>query len=275
MMEQHAAQDEIFLPLGGIAAEAALVDAAHALAQQMNYGVNAVFLGADDAAALMMSSDGVSGLGLGAVEALRSERQAAEARARAMAQGRAGVRYWVYDGPRLPGSGPARLSPFAMVDGDAARGVGPLSDVFQTLLMDDGAAVAVMRASMAPKRLGVAWDGSREAARALKMARDFVRAADEVVLLQADAALHPKDAACAPPEAPAAWIARRGPTTQAVIFPSKGGPGDELLRAAADHSVDMLIAGAYGNPRLREAVFGGVTRALLEAVDGPSLFLAH
>jgi nucleotide-binding universal stress UspA family protein len=35
-----------------------------------------------------------------------------------------------------------------------------------------------------------------------------------------------------------------------------------------------MVAGAYGHARLREAVFGGVTRAMLLA-DGPSLLLAH
>ncbi len=272
--DDGAKRDEIFLPLSGVASETGLVAAAAATAEAMDLDVNAVFLGADDAAALAMSSDGVAGLGLGAVEALSTERQAAEERARAFVKDLPLVRYGVHVGPRSHGSSLARLAPFAMVEADTARGVGQLADVFQTLLIEDGAAVVVARGPMPPKRLGLAWDGSREAGRALKMAREFVRLAEHVTILQANAGLHPKDAACAPPQFAAEWIARRGPSVDAVRFDAKGNPGDELLAAARAAGVDMLIAGAFGHTRLRELVFGGVTRALLEA-DSPSLFMAH
>ena len=37
---------------------------------------------------------------------------------------------------------------------------------------------------------------------------------------------------------------------------------------------DILVAGAFGHPRLQEFIFGGTTRTLLNA-DSPSLFLSH
>ena len=37
---------------------------------------------------------------------------------------------------------------------------------------------------------------------------------------------------------------------------------------------DLLVAGAFGHPRLREFIFGGATRTFLNA-DSPSLFLSH
>jgi nucleotide-binding universal stress UspA family protein len=37
----------------------------------------------------------------------------------------------------------------------------------------------------------------------------------------------------------------------------------------------LLVAGAWGHSRLREAVFGGATRTFLACKDGPSLLLAH
>lgn len=266
--------DTLYLPLSGQAGDAPAFEAAVALAAALHVEVDAVFLGADDAAALMMSGDGVAGLGLGAVEALSAEREAAEARARAMAGDRDGFHYRVHGGARVHGSAPARLSPFAIVEPSAARGVGPLSDVFQTLLVEDGAAVLIPRGPIPPKRLGVAWDGSREAARSLKMARDLVGVAEHVVILQAKAGLSPKDVACADPSFAAAWIARRGPSTEVATFDARGAPGDELLAAAEAAGVELLIAGAYGHTRLRQAVFGGVTRTLLEA-EAPSLFMAH
>ena len=56
-----------------------------------------------------------------------------------------------------------------------------------------------------------------------------------------------------------------------------GGGGDAaplLLGAARSCGAYLLVAGAFGHPRLQEYVFGGTTRGLLGA-DGPSLFLSH
>jgi nucleotide-binding universal stress UspA family protein len=51
--------------------------------------------------------------------------------------------------------------------------------------------------------------------------------------------------------------------------------GAALLEAADDYGAALLVAGAYGHARLREALFGGATRAFLAARNGPHLFLAH
>jgi nucleotide-binding universal stress UspA family protein len=45
-----------------------------------------------------------------------------------------------------------------------------------------------------------------------------------------------------------------------------------LLHAARE--AGLLVAGAFGHPRLQEFIFGGTTRSLLNA-DQPSLFLSH
>jgi nucleotide-binding universal stress UspA family protein len=44
-----------------------------------------------------------------------------------------------------------------------------------------------------------------------------------------------------------------------------------LLRRAKEVGAQMIVSGAYGHSRLREAVFGGATRDLLEAADLPIL----
>ena len=54
-----------------------------------------------------------------------------------------------------------------------------------------------------------------------------------------------------------------------------GGDAAQLLLGAAQRvSADILVAGAFGHPRLQEYIFGGTTRTLLNN-DGPSLFLSH
>ena len=47
-----------------------------------------------------------------------------------------------------------------------------------------------------------------------------------------------------------------------------------LLYAARKAEADILVAGAFGHPRLQEFIFGGTTRTLLNS-DQPSLFLSH
>ena len=49
---------------------------------------------------------------------------------------------------------------------------------------------------------------------------------------------------------------------------------DILNRHVADTGADMLVMGAYGHSRLREAVLGGATRHMLEKATAPVL-MAH
>ena len=52
---------------------------------------------------------------------------------------------------------------------------------------------------------------------------------------------------------------------------SHGLPIDEAVRQRALENADLLVMGAYGHSRMREMVFGGFTRAILE--DMPCLTL--
>ena len=49
---------------------------------------------------------------------------------------------------------------------------------------------------------------------------------------------------------------------------------DLLLSRAADAGADLIVAGAYHHSQLRESLFGGVTRDLLERMAVPVL-LSH
>jgi nucleotide-binding universal stress UspA family protein len=50
--------------------------------------------------------------------------------------------------------------------------------------------------------------------------------------------------------------------------------GDVILRHVADRNADLLVMGAYGHSRLREAIFGGATREMLTDCPVPVL-MAH
>ena len=49
---------------------------------------------------------------------------------------------------------------------------------------------------------------------------------------------------------------------------------DVLARQARDVDADMIVMGAYGHSRFREAILGGATRDMLEKSEVP-VFLAH
>jgi nucleotide-binding universal stress UspA family protein len=76
------------------------------------------------------------------------------------------------------------------------------------------------------------------------------------------------------PEALRAFLRVRGVEAQITLIEGGGEVGGQLLKAARGLEANIFVAGAYGHPRLQEFIFGGATRAFLNA-DGPSLFLSH
>src|SRR4051794_17146443 len=102
----------------------------------------------------------------------------------------------------------------------------------------------------------VAWDGSREAARAAHDALPFLASGTGRVVLCAVG-----EEAGASLDAAAAMLGRHGVPLRAerVDGPETDAGGVLLARAVA-HGADLLVMGAYGHSRLREFVRGGATR---------------
>lgn len=118
----------------------------------------------------------------------------------------------------------------------------------------------------------VAWNGSREATRAVADALPLLQRAAQVTVLTIDP---DEDAQRLPGAEIARHLARHGVTVQAAtIAGTDVAVGDLLLSYAADHSIDLIVMGAYGHSRLREMVLGGATRTLLKHMTVPVL-LSH
>jgi nucleotide-binding universal stress UspA family protein len=115
------------------------------------------------------------------------------------------------------------------------------------------------------RRAVVAWNGSREAARAAKDALPFLTAAEAVVVVAAG-----EDAAGSL-DAITALLKRHGAPATAKQIDQGHGVGATLLAAAAAESADLLVMGAYGHSRLREIVLGGATREILRGAQLPVL----
>ncbi|MBP0588627.1 universal stress protein [Paraburkholderia sp. LEh10] len=120
----------------------------------------------------------------------------------------------------------------------------------------------------------VAWDGSREAARAAADALPLLQHARhvgiEIVRRHAQHAQAPEGIDVA------AWLDAHGVRASFSTTPHHLGigAGATLLNRISDLHADLLVMGAYGHARARERVFGGVTRTMLESMTTPVL-MAH
>ncbi len=125
------------------------------------------------------------------------------------------------------------------------------------------------------ERMMVAWDGSREAARAVNDALPLLRRAAKVFVV----AVNPPTA----PDQPgrlagidiARHLSRHGINVEAKALAVRDiGIGDALLSHIADLGADMLVMGAYGHTRFQQSLFGGVTRLIQKSMTVPVL-LSH
>jgi len=121
-------------------------------------------------------------------------------------------------------------------------------------------------------RVLVAWNASREAARAVSDALPLLKRAGHVHVV----AFQPERSGTAHGEEPGAdvglYLTRHGVKVTASSYEnSTVDIGNQLLSRAFDLSADLIVMGAWGHSRLREFVLGGVTRTLLETMTVPVL----
>ncbi|MEE9250648.1 MAG: universal stress protein [Alphaproteobacteria bacterium] len=118
------------------------------------------------------------------------------------------------------------------------------------------------------ERVLVAWDGSREATRAVHDALPVLAKARKVTVLS----INPQKLHDVSSVDMAAHLARHGVAVEASETASDDvGTGDVLLSRAADLGADLIVMGAYGHSRAREWVVGGVTRHVLSHMTMPVL----
>ncbi|WP_224823237.1 universal stress protein [Cognatishimia sp. MH4019] len=124
------------------------------------------------------------------------------------------------------------------------------------------------------RRIVVAWNDSAQALNALRRALPMLKAADIVSLCIIDPPQHGHDRSD-PGGSVAQMLARHGVKTEiSVLAQTTNQLGDTLMRHATDINADLIVMGAYGHSRFREAIFGGATRHMLKVSRLP-LFMAH
>ena len=118
----------------------------------------------------------------------------------------------------------------------------------------------------------VAWNGSREATRAVSDALPLLQKAERVTAMVVNAKRDRKEREDIPAADISLFLARHGVKVEATrSYTDELSVGDELLVRVADGEFDLLVMGAYGHSRLREIVLGGVTQTLLQHMTIPVL----
>ncbi|WP_442579269.1 universal stress protein [Mesorhizobium sp. ASY16-5R] len=131
------------------------------------------------------------------------------------------------------------------------------------------------KASLRPKRVMIAWDSRLEASNAVSRAMVLLSAADDVHVVLVDPVEGDGGQGAEPGADIATYLARHGVKVTVDRLTSQGrGVADALRQHAVDMAAELLVMGAYGHSRLRERIFGGVTRSMVETPPLP-VFLAR
>ena len=121
------------------------------------------------------------------------------------------------------------------------------------------------------KRVLVCWNASREATRAVTDALPLLQLADQVAVL----AVNPNDGAghgAVPSADISHYLARHGVRAEANrTYAEDIDIADAILSRASDLGCDLIVMGAYGHSRMREWIFGGVTRSIMRTMTRPVL----
>lgn len=120
-------------------------------------------------------------------------------------------------------------------------------------------------------RVLVAWDGSKEATRAVTDAIPLLRLAKSVVVVVINASIAQGNHGEEPGADIALFLARHQIKVEVMTQATSIDVGNALLSLTASLGMDLIVMGGYGHVRFREILLGGVTKTVLEAMPVPVL----
>lgn len=174
----------------------------------------------------------------------------------------------------------ARFADLVVLPRPYNTGAGPEAEaVIEAALFEGKAPVVVLPAkglgeNTLPKRVVVAWNQSAEAMTATRQALPFLKGADMVNITVIDPPTQGEERSD-PGGMLCQMLVRHGVHAEvSVLAKTQPRISDVLARHVFDQNADMLVMGAYGHSRFREAILGGATRNMLEKAEVPVL-MAH
>jgi len=118
--------------------------------------------------------------------------------------------------------------------------------------------------------VGIAWDGSRLAARAVRDARPFLTAAQAVTVIAVNEERNDNGERSS--DELVSHLARRGIAARVErLTADRAYIQGTILSVAADSNIGLIVMGGFGHSRLQERILGGVTREMFESMTVPVL----
>jgi nucleotide-binding universal stress UspA family protein len=117
----------------------------------------------------------------------------------------------------------------------------------------------------------IAWDGGDQAAAALRAAVPLLQGCKESHVLTVTSG----SAFDFPATDALRYLSRHDIKAELHELPKVNSVEESLAAAAASLGAQLMVMGAFGHSRMREMLFGGVTRYFLSEASAPSLLLAH
>jgi nucleotide-binding universal stress UspA family protein len=146
-------------------------------------------------------------------------------------------------------------------------------DTIETALFASGRPVLISTpAGLAalPETIVIAWKETPEAARAVGAAMPLLSTAKQILIVTVTEDQGPSDEEGARLLTSLRWHGFN--VSMRRLPPGPQGPASTLLAEAAEHAA-LVVMGAYGNSRLRQWIFGGFTRHVLQGAEVPVLLM--
>ena len=145
------------------------------------------------------------------------------------------------------------------------------------IVMSAGIPVLMLPPTWGPGAVGesvvVAWNSSRESTRALHDSLPILRQAKRVTIFEFAPFADHVDFA---PELVQAHLNQHGVNSELFTWPNVSdiGPVDALFSCLERQQADLIVAGAFGHPRLLETLVGSASEDLLHNPSVP-VFVSH
>jgi nucleotide-binding universal stress UspA family protein len=257
-----------------------VIDCAISLATTRNAHLQAVSIGYESTRVGLAIEGAAAVANVVEIERERAEERANAALAVFEAEARnAGILYGLQAFTGAPYEAAAQVGALArLADLAVVLQPGPDSDTFDNvppieILFQSGGPVLFIpythKGPFEPKRIGIAWDGSRLAARAVRDATPFLERAQDITIISINESKTPENPSAAEL---ALHLTRRGLSAGVErLSVDRARIQPIILSVAAETGIDLIVMGAYGHSRLQERLLGGVTREMLHAMTVPTL----
>ena len=155
----------------------------------------------------------------------------------------------------------------------AAPPSGVTTATFETAVLNSGKSVLMFPRVMTKFSLDsiiIGWNNSTEASRAITSSIELLKQAQRVHIVSSPEYVEDHEIMTSLIN----YLKLHDIDASFDIVKTTRIPGQALLDAALDGNFDLIVAGAYGHKGLKELMFGGATRYLLEKSTLP-IFMSH